>query len=608
MGARQHTEDQLYWLAGGRVKTSPREAWSRFRCVVQPSTQPRVSRFDKDHPHYRWVALSNTTLGVLMATINSSIVIISLPAIFRGIDLNPLEPGNVSYLLWIIMGFLVVSAVLVVTLGRLGDMFGRVKMYNLGFLVFSVFSVLLSVDPFTGGSGAMWLIVMRIGQGVGGAMLFANSTAILTDAFPAEQRGMALGINQVSAIAGSFLGLVIGGLLSEWHWRAVFWVSVPIGILGTVWGYKSLVELGERRKARIDVPGNLTFGLGLTALLVAITYGIQPYGEHSTGWTNPWVLAGMIGGIALLVAFVIVEKHVEHPMVPITLFKIRAFSMGNLAGLMASVGRGGLQFMLIIWLQGIWLPLHGYNYESTPLWAGIYMLPLTIGFLVAGPASGWLSDRFGARLFATGGLLVVAASFIGLLVIPVDFTYWVFALILLVNGIGSGLFTAPNTTAIMNSVPAYERGAASGIRGTVFNSGTSLSIGVFFSLMIVGLANVLPDTMSKGLIGQGVPTQVAQDIGNLPPVGSLFASFLGYNPIKSLLGPTGTLDHLPQHNVDVLTGKAFFPHLMSQPFHHGLVIVFTAAALMSVVGAAASWAAGGKFVHQEPVGEALGRE
>jgi MFS family permease len=402
--------------------------------VPQPTsgeTAP-LSRFDKDHPHYRWVALSNTTLGVLMATINSSIVIISLPAIFRGIHLDPLQPGNVSYLLWIIMGFLVVSAVLVVTLGRLGDMYGRVKMYNLGFAVFTVFSVLLSVDPFHGGHGAMWLIVGRVGQGIGGAMLFANSTAILTDAFPASQRGMALGINQVSAIAGSFLGLIIGGLLSEWHWRAVFWVSVPIGIFATVWGYKSLVELGERRKAKLDVPGNLTFGVGLTALLVAITYGIQPYGSHSTGWTNPWVLAGLIGGVALLVAFVVIEQRVAHPMVTIGLFRIRAFTMGNIAGLMASVGRGGLQFMLIIWLQGIWLPLHGYSYESTPLWAGIYMLPLTVGFLVAGPVSGWLSDHYGARRFATGGSLVVGATFVALLLIPVDFSYWVCALILLV--------------------------------------------------------------------------------------------------------------------------------------------------------------------------------
>ncbi|MCW2784463.1 MAG: major facilitator superfamily transporter [Marmoricola sp.] len=571
-----------------------------------------LSRFDKDHPHYRWIALSNTTLGISMATINSSIVIISLPAIFRGIKLDPLEPGNVSYLLWIIMGFLVVSAVLVVTLGRLGDIYGRVKMYNLGFAVFSLFSVMLSVDPFHGGAGAWWLILMRVGQGVGGAMLFANSTAILTDAFPAEQRGMALGINQVAAIAGSFLGLVIGGVLSEWDWRAVFWVSVPIGIFGTIWGYRSLVELGERRPAKLDIPGNLTFAGGLTAILVAITYGLQPYGTHATGWVNPWVLAGLIGGTALLVLFVIVEQRVEHPMVTIGLFKIRAFTMANIAGLMAAVGRGGLQFMLIIWLQGIWLPLHGYSYESTPLWAGVYMLPLTVGFLAAGPVSGWLSDRYGARYFATGGSLVVAVSFVLLLVIPVNFSYWAFALILLANGIGSGLFSAPNTTAIMNSVPAHERGAASGIRGTVFNSGSSLSIGVFFSLMVVGLANVLPRTLTNGLVGQGVSHKVAAQIGALPPVGSLFASFLGYNPIKSLLGPTGQLDKLPKKNADTLTGKEFFPHLMSGPFHHGLIIVFLTAALMMVIAAVASWSAGGKYVHVEPepaaAGEALGRE
>jgi MFS family permease len=583
--------------------------------VTTTDSPARTRRFDRDHPHYRWIALSNTTLGMLMATINSSIVIISLPAIFRGIKLNPLEPGNVSYLLWIIMGFLVVSAVLVVTLGRLGDIYGRVKMYNLGFAVFSAFSVLLSVDPFHGGAGAWWLILMRVGQGVGGAMLFANSTAILTDAFPAAQRGMALGINQVAAIAGSFLGLIIGGVLSEWDWRAVFWVSVPIGIAGTVWGYRSLVELGERREAKLDVPGNLTFAGGLTAILVAITYGLQPYGSHATGWLNPWVLGGLIGGAVLLAAFVVIENRVEAPMVSISLFRIRAFSMANIAGLMAAIGRGGLQFMLIIWLQGIWLPLHGYSYESTPLWAGIYLLPLTVGFLVAGPVSGWLSDRFGARYFSTGGSLLVAATFVGLLLIPVNFDYWAFAAILLLNGVGSGLFSAPNTTAIMNSVPAHERGAASGVRGTVFNSGSSLSIGVFFSLMIVGLANVLPRTLTNGLTGQGVDQKTAELVGNQPPVGSLFASFLGYNPIESLLKPLGALDKVTAKQADTLTGKEFFPHLMSGPFHHGLIIVFLAAAGMMLVAAVASWSAGGKYVHvDEPAesatrsGEALGRE
>jgi len=558
-----------------------------------------MPRFDVEHPHYKWVVLSNTTIGMLIVTINSSIVLISLPAIFRGIELDPLAPGNVSYLLWMIMGFLLVSAVFVVTLGRLGDIYGRVKIYNLGFLVFAAAAVLLSLDPFHGGAGAMWLIVGRVIQGVGGSMLFANSTAILTDAFPATERGMALGINMVSAIAGSFLGLILGGLLAEWDWRAVFWVSVPIGIVGTVWSYKSLHELGERRPAKIDIPGNVTFGVGLTALLVAITYGIQPYGGHSTGWTSPWVVAGVVGGAALLVAFCVVETRVEAPLFSMRLFLIRAFSAGNFAGLLASVGRGGMQFMLIIWLQGIWLPLHGYSYESTPLWAGVYLLPLTVGFLVAGPVAGWLSDRLGARTFATAGLLIVAATFVGFLILPVNFDYWAFAVLLLLNGVGSGLFAAPNTASIMNAVPAHQRGAASGMRGTFFNAGSSLSIGIFFSLMITGLASVLPTTLFNGLSQQGVPSDVAHDVASLPPVGSLFAAFLGYNPVQTLLEPSGALEQLPRHSQTVLTGKHFFPQLMSDPFHHGLVIVFTAAALMMLVAAAASLFTGSAPVEVE---------
>ncbi|MEX0429174.1 MFS transporter, partial [Nocardioides sp. DS6] len=409
-----------------------------------PSRQQK--RIQADHPSYKWVALSNTTLGILISTINSSIVIISLPAIFKGIHVDPLGAGNVSYLLWMIMGFLVVSAVLVVMLGRLGDLYGRVKIYNLGFVVFSLASVFLSLDPLQGGGGALWLIIGRIIQGIGGSMLFANSTAILTDAFPAEQRGMALGINNVAAVAGSFIGLIVGGVLSEVDWRLVFWVSVPIGVLGTIWSYKSLHDTGARRHGGLDLPGNLTFAVGLTAILVAITYGIQPYGDHTMGWTNPWVLGGLIGGAVVLVAFCVIETKIADPMFAMSLFKIRPFWAGNLAGLLSSVARGGMQFMLIIWLQGIWLPLHGYSYESTPLWAGIYMLPLTVGFLVAGPVSGVLSDRFGARLFAAGGMVLVAVTFIGFLVIPVNFPYWLFALILLVNGLASGLFAAPNVS------------------------------------------------------------------------------------------------------------------------------------------------------------------
>ena len=544
-------------------------------------------------------ALSNTTLGAFMATLDSSIVIISLPAIFRGIGLDPLEPSNISYLLWMLMGYLVVSAVLVVTLGRLGDIYGRVKMYNLGFLVFALSSVALSLDPLDQGAGAMWLIVFRVVQGIGGAMIFANSTAILTDAFPAHQRGMALGINNVAAVAGSFLGLVIGGLLSEWDWRAVFWVSVPIAIAGTVWGYHSLHELGTRRTSNMDWWGNLTFAVGLTALLVAITYGIQPYGDHATGWTNPWVVAGLVGGAALLVAFVVVESRVPDPMFSMHLFRIRPFAAGNLASVLAATSRGGMQFMLIIWLQGIWLPLHGYDYESTPLWAGIYLLPLTVGFLSAAPLAGKLSDRYGARLFATGGLVLVALTFIGFLLIPVDFDYRVFALLLLLNGLASGLFAAPNATMIMNSVPADQRGAASGMRGTFMNSGSALSIGIFFSLMVAGLARSLPHSLRSGLTAQGVPGDVADQVAGLPPVGSLFASFLGYNPIQTLLEPSGTLDRLPAENATTLTGKEFFPHLISQPFHDGLVVVFLGAALMSLVAAVASALGGEQYIHEE---------
>src|SRR5436305_4025789 len=552
-------------------------------------SQPRTAvRFDRDHPRYKWVALSNTTLGMLLATVNSSIVIISLPAIFNGIHLDPLAPGNVSYLLWMLMGFLLVSAVLVVALGRLGDMYGRVKLYNLGFMIFTLASIALSLDPLRGGGGALWLIGWRVVQAVGGSMVFANSTAILIDAFPARQRGMALGINQVAAIAGSFIGLVLGGVLAEWDWRAVFWVSVPIGLVGTVWSYLSLHELGARQPGRLDWPGTATFALGLSALLAAITYGIQPYGGHSTGWTNPWVVAGLAGGVALLVAFCLTEIRVGDPMFHLALFRDRTFAFGNLAGLLQSVSRGGMQFMLIIWLQGIWLPLHGYDYAQTPLWAGIYLLPLTVGFLVAGPVSGWLSDHFGARPFAVGGALVVAASFVGLVVLPVDFPYWLFAGLVALSGIGSGLVSSPNAPAVMGSVPAGQRGAAAGVRGTFFNSGSALSIGIFFSLMVIGLAADLPHTLTAGLEQQGVPAAVATRIGGLPPVGSLFAAFLGYNPLGSLLGPSGVLAHLPAGNVATLTGKQFFPNLISGPFHHGLVVVFVAAAIMSVVTAAAS--------------------
>ena len=549
---------------------------------------------------YKWIALSNTTLSMTMATIDASIVIIAMPAIFRGIDLNPLAPGNISYLLWMIIGYLLVQAVLVVTLGRLGDMFGRVKIYNLGFVVFTIASIALSLDPMTGSSGALWLILWRVVQAFGGAMLMANSAAILTDAFPATQRGMALGINQIAGISGQFVGLLLGGLLAAWDWRAVFWINVPIGLSGTVWAYLSLHEIAATRRAKIDWPGNVTFALGAGLLLVAITYGIQPYGGHPTGWANPWVLGGLTAGIVLLTGFCFIETKIPDPMFRMRLFRIRAFAAGNLASLLGAIARGGLQFMLVIWLAGIWLPLHGYNYTDTPLWAGIYMLPLTAGFLLAGPVSGWLSDRYGQRLFATTGLLVATGAFIGLMLLPIVFPYWLFGLLIFLNGVGSGLFASPNTSAIMSSVPAHRRGSASGMRSTFQNSGMSLSIGIFFSLMVAGLASTLPRTLTAGLHGQGVPLDIAAKVAHLPPVSTMFAALLGYNPIHNLLGATGVLSRLTPQQAGVLTGKQFFPHIISAPFHHGLVIVFTAAAIMSFTGAMVSLMRGRQFFYSEP--------
>jgi MFS family permease len=547
---------------------------------------------------YKWTALSNTTAAVFMSTLDGSIVIISLPAIFRGIHLDPLSPGNIGYLLWMIMGYRLVQAVFVVTLGRFGDMYGRVKIYNAGFMVFTVASILLSFDPFRGGHGALWLIGWRVLQAIGGSMLTANSAAILTDAFPADQRGLALGINQAAALAGQFIGLTAGGLLAAIDWRAVFWVNVPVGVFGTLWAYRKLRDNGERHRSRIDWWGNVTFAVGLGSVLIGITNGVHPYRHQSMGWANPTVYGSLIGGVVLLIAFAVIESRIAEPMFAVTLFRIRAFTAGNIAGLSAAIARGGLQFVLIIWLQGIWLPLHGYDYSATPLWAGIFLLPLTAGFLVAGPISGHLSDRYGARGFASAGMLLFGASFIGLLLLPINFSYPVFALLILTNGLGVGMFSSPNSSAIMSSVPARERGAASGMRSTFQNSGTALSIGIFFSLIVAGLAGTLSTTLTHGLQNQGVSASVAHQVGTLPPVASLFSAILGVNPIQHLLAPTGALSSLPAANQQTLTGRTFFPHLISQPFHQGLVVVFAVAAGLALIGAVASLLRGGRFVHE----------
>ena len=549
-------------------------------------------------PHYKWVVLSNTTIGVVLATMNATSLIIALPVIFRGIQLNPLSPANFPYLLWILMGYMLVSAAVVVTVGRIGDIFGRVKMYNLGFAWFTVGAILLSLVWSHGSTGALELVFLRMFQAIGGALLMANSAAIITDAFPADQLGLALGTNMVAAILGSFLGIIAGGLLSQIGWRWVFLINVPIGAFGTVWAYLKLKEIGVRIKARIDWIGNLSFAGGLAMVLTGFTYGIKPYGRSLTGWGNPFVLEMLFGGLALLVVFVVVELHVEAPMFRMSLFRIRAFAAGNAAQFLGAVGRGGLQFMLMIWFQGIWLPQHGYSFVDTPLWAGIYMIPWMLGFGMAGPISGRLSDRYGARPFATAGMLLSAAMYAAMMAFPADFAYWPFAAVMFVSGIAMGLFASPNTASIMNSVPARHRGAASGMRVTFANSGMPLSMGLFFTLLIIGLNAKVPSAMYAGLVTHGVPAAKAAQLAHLPPLGYIFAAFLGYNPLKSLLGPS-VLSHLAPARAADLTGRAFFPQLIGPAFKHGLVLILVFAVVMSIIAAFASALRGERFVHED---------
>jgi MFS family permease len=547
---------------------------------------------------YKWIALSNTTLAVLLATLDASITLIAMPDIFRGIHLDPLVPANSFYLLWMILGYLVVSSVLIVSLGRLGDIYGRVRIYNLGFVVYTVASLALTVDWMTGRAGATYLVVFRIVQGVGGACLLANAAAIITDAFPVDQRGMALGINNIVGVSGMFVGLVLGGLLAPIDWRLVFLISVPVGLFGTVWAYLKLEERSEPKRAAIDWWGNITFALGLVLVMVAVTYGIRPYGGSPTGWGSPRVIALLAGSVASLVAFAVIETRVAEPMFRLTLFRIRAFTFGTLSTFLAAVARGGLMFMLIIWLQGIWLPLHGYDFTETPLWAGIYMLPLTLGILIAGPVSGMLSDRFGARPFATGGMLGAALSFGLLMMLPTDFSYALFAAILFLNGIFMGMFASPNRAAVMNSLPPGDRGAGGGMNQTFQNSAQVLSVGIFFTLLIVGLASSLPATLSSGLQAHGVPAGAAHHAAQAPPISVLFAAFLGYNPVQHLVGAE-TLAALPHHAHATLTGAGFFPNLISGPFRDGLDTAFIFAIVACLVAAAASMLRGGRYHHAE---------
>ncbi len=542
--------------------------------------------------------MSNTFIATLMGTINTFIILIALPAIFNGIHIDPLN--SFQYLLWILMGYGLVTATLLLSFGRLSDMYGRVKLFRLGFLIFTIGSFLLYLTPSTGDAGAIEIIIFRLIQGVGAAFFLSNSAAILTDAFPPSERGKALGINIVAAIAGNFLGLVIGGVLAIYDWRYVFLISVPFGLIGTIWSFK-LKELSTKAiKTKIDIWGNLTFVLGITLLLVGVTYGLIPYGNNPMGWNNPWVIFSLLIGLFSLILFPFVENRVESPMFRLDLFKIKSFAYANIAGLLGSLGRGGMMFMLILLLQGIWLPLHGYSYASTPFWAGIYMLPLTAGIIIMGPLSGVLSDIYGPRWIATGGMVIVTISFLLFAALPINFTFLEFAVAEFMMGIGSGMFGTPNTASIMNSVPAEDRGVASGMISTMRNTAGIASMGIFFTIVIVGITQRFPEAMASSLASIGA-VHLTPILSKIPPTAALFSAFLGYNPVESILAalPPSITAIIPVSTLNILTGTTWFPSTLANAFLPSLATSFYIGAVISAIAAVLSALRGGKYIHKD---------
>ncbi len=532
----------------------------------------------------KWIALSNTTLGQLMATINTSIIIVALPPIFNGIHLNPLAPASFSYLLWMIMSYMIVISVLLVTVGRLSDMFGRVKLFNLGFLIFTVGSILLYITPNTGDAGALELIMFRITQAVGGSFIMANSFAIITDNFPENERGFALSINSVASVSGVSIGIVLGGILSIIYWRDVFLLSIPVSIFGTVWSYAKLRENSPRKREKLDIPGNLMFACGLIALLLGVTYGIVPYGKSPMGWTNPYVILAMVSGIIILIMFVFVEKRVKNPMFDITLFKNRNFGISNFTGFVSAMGMMGLLYMLTLLFQGIWLPLHGYPFYITPLWAGIFMLPMTVSMGIFGVIGGKLSDIYGYKWLTSIGLFISGISLILLAFLPYDFIYILMGIILFIFGIGYGLFNAPNISHAMSSVPPNKRGTASGMLNTMRNTGYTISMGLFFSILIFGLSLSLPGRISGGLTSAHANALIPY-MKTMPPTEAIFGDFLGINPASAIINqlPNSVISKVSSSSIGTISGNVWFPNLIAPVFMVSLSDVFYIAAAITII-------------------------
>jgi EmrB/QacA subfamily drug resistance transporter len=431
---------------------------------------------------YKWRVLSNTTVATLMASIDTNIVLISLPTIGREL------PGtSATLLLWILLGYALLTAVILLNFGRLSDMFGRVRLYVLGFAIFTVGSLLCGFSE-TG----LQLVLFRLVQAVGAGFLFSNSAAIITDAFPPNERGRALGINQVSIVAGAVSGLVLGGIItSTIGWRWIFFVNVPIGIIATLRARADLHEIAKpETRPRVDWLGNVIFAAGLTVLLLGVTLG--GLGQIPT----VAAIAASAGGIVLLVVFVLVEARETAPMLDLRLFRNRLFSLSALSMLLNALARGAFTFILVFYLQG---PPRFLS----PFTAGLYLIPVSASLATAGPLSGWFSDKYGPRPFLVAGLLMSAAGFLWLTTIGPDETFLQLAPPLLLVGGGMGLFASPNRAQMMTAVPATRRGVASGIGTTFLNTGTTISLGVTLLVMASVLPRSAIDAIFLGTVRPG---------------------------------------------------------------------------------------------------------
>ncbi|MEJ2777393.1 MFS transporter [Stygiolobus sp. RP850M] len=520
----------------------------------------------------KWIALSNTSIAIFIAFANYNMIIIALPQIFNSLRFNPTAPDALGYLIWLILGYMIVTSSLVVTFGRISDLKGRAKLYSFGFLIFAISSGILSTVNGYGDSAVLEMIILRLFQGVGGGLLMVNSAAILTDYFPKNELGKALGLNQVSGLVGGVAGLIIGGVLSVINWRYIFLLDFVVGIIGTLWSFKSLRDVQKPIKQPLDIIGNVLFALGITLLLISVTYGLLPYGNQQLGWGNPFVITGLTISFLAIGIFVLVESKVKNPMFDLSLFKVRDFSVANFTNFIASMARQGILLMMLVLLQGIWLPLHGVPYSQTPFWAGLYLIPNMLGFAALGPISGILSDRYGSKVLTSLGIFVSALGFFLLSLLPYDFQLWQFFAISFLMGAGMGLFSSPNMADIMASVPVQKRGAASGMRASLQNTASALSVVLYFSVVITGMAVTLNSSIESALSSYGIHLNV-----NLPAAVAIFSALLGYDPLSSLTSslPTSVASHIDT--------PAFFVTAIAPSFMSGFRLMLNISAALLVL-------------------------